>query len=254
MAAPAQADAKIPQGPVFADELRHGDRIRLRSVNAATARMFPTTLIGGVGRIAACDGMPTERPETLGNLHLAPGQRIDVVFDVTGTVEIARETREGPHQLGFLPAHGTSPAPATEPARPLPPARVPAPKRTSATPAPLAMQGGAMGGAHRGDDIRAFNGRSGLPEIPLRRFARGETARIMLRNATVRPNGIHLHDRHFHELDAGDGLGRHRDRTLVAADEGRDLLCVFGTSGKWLLHCHARGHQASGLETWVELA
>jgi len=98
--------------------------------------------------------------------------------------------------------------------------------RGGARPRPLGM---LRDRALRSGVIRAFNDRSGFPEVPLRRFARGETARIMLRNATVRPNGIHLHDRHFHELDAGDGLGRCRDRTLVAADEGRELLCVFDT-------------------------
>ena len=111
-----------------------------------------------------------------------------------------------------------------------------------------------MGSRHGGSDLWAFNHRSGLPERPWRRFARGETARIAMCNDTAFPHGIHLHGHHFHELREDGFLGHYRDTTLVEPRQSRDILCVFDNPGKWLLHCHTLGHQASGMKTWVEVA
>ena len=116
------------------------------------------------------------------------------------------------------------------------------------------MQGGAMGGRHGGDDFWAFNDRSGMPDAPWRRFARGETVLIALRNDTAFPHGIHLHGHHFHEILEDGSLGPYRDTTLVDQQASRDILCVFDNPGKWLLHCHTLGHQTSGMKTWVEVA
>ena len=43
-------------------------------------------------------------------------------------------------------------------------------------------------------------------------------------------------------------------RPWVEPRQSRDVLCVFDNPGKWLLHCHTLGHQASGMKTWVEVA
>ncbi len=93
-----------------------------------------------------------------------------------------------------------------------------------------------------------------MPDAPWQRFARGETARITMRNDTAFPHGIHLHGHHFHELGADGSLGHYRDTTLVDPRKSRDVLCVFDNPGKWLIHCHTLGHQASGMKTWVEVA
>ena len=236
------------------DTVRRGDRIRLRLINAATARMFPVSIGGGTSKVVAHDGMPLAVPAPLQDLLLAPAQRTDVIVDVTGPVSFALQTRQGPHDLGTIAVRGSNPAPIDAPIRPLPPASLPEPDRNGATRLTLVMQGGAMGGRHRGSDFWAFNDRSGLPERPWRPFARGETARITMRNDTAFPHGIHLHGHHFHELRDDGSLGHYRDTTLVDPRESRDVLCVFDNPGKWLLHCHTLGHQASGMKTWVEVA
>ena len=110
-----------------------------------------------------------------------------------------------------------------------------------------------MGGAHAGDDIWAFNGKSGLPDTPCATFRQGETAVIDLINDTSWPHGIHLHGHHFHELDEDGGLGDYRDTSLVERGTVRKIAVVFDNPGKWLLHCHMLGHQASGMKTWVEV-
>ena len=158
-------------------------------------------------------------------LLLAPAQGTDVILDVTGPVSFALQTRQGPHDLGTIVVRGSNSAPIDAPIRPLPPANVPDPYRSGATRLPLVMQDGAMGGRHWGSDFWAFNDRSGLPERPWRRFACGETARIVMRNDTAFPHGIHLHGHHFHELGEDGSLGHYRDtnRGRTAAEPGHPL-------------------------------
>ena len=236
------------------DTVRRGDRIRLRIINAATARMFPITVSGGTGRVVAHDGMPLARPEPVEDLLLAPAQRTDVILDVDGPVSFALKTRQNPYPLGTIAVEGSNPAPIDDPIPSLPPPRMPGPDRNGATRLTLVMQGGAMGGRHRGGDFWAFNDRSGMPDAPWQRFARSETARIALRNDTAFPHGIHLHGHHFREIRDDGSLGHYRDTTLVDAHKSREILCVFDNPGKWLIHCHTLAHQASGMKTWVEVA
>lgn len=234
-------------------EVRTGDRIRLRLNNAATARVFPLAPSGLDGRIVALDGMPLTGPRPFAQLELAPAQRIDIIGDVTGPVVFDFPTNSGPYELGRIEASGDNTSPIGGPVPTLPPNRVAMP-----APAPrlleLRMEGGAMGGRHAGDDIWAFNGQSGMTDTPFARFAPGDTARIRLINDTAFPHGIHLHGHHFHEVTASGAPGDLRDTTMVGAGDSRDILCVFDNPGKWLLHCHMLGHQASGMKTWVEVA
>ena len=243
------ARALFPQGTV-----RRGDRIRLRLINAATARMFPVRIAGGTGRVVAHDGMALAEPAPLGELLLAPAQRTDVILDVAEPISFALRTRDGFFPLGTIAVSGSNPVPLAVPVTPLPAPDIPTPDGKAATRHTLVMQGGAMGGRHGGSDFWAFNDRSGMPVKPWRRFARGETVRIALRNDTAFAHGIHLHGHHFHEIGEDGALGHYRDTTLVDRDRSRDILCVFDNPGKWLLHCHTLGHQASGMKTWVEVA
>ena len=236
------------------DRVRMGDRIRLRLINAATARTFRVRIGGGAGAVVAQDGMPLARPEPVGEPVLAPAQRTDIVLDVTGPVTFHLLPRGEPYALGTIGVEGSNPAPARGPVQPLPPTAVPAPDAKGARRLTLAMQGGAMGGRHGGDDFWAFNDRSGMPDAPWQRFARGETARIAMRNDTAFPHGIHIHGHHFHELGADGTPGHYRDTVLVDARKSRDMLCVFDNPGRWLIHCHTLAHQASGMKTWVEVA
>ncbi|MDE0172703.1 MAG: multicopper oxidase family protein [Defluviicoccus sp.] len=237
-----------------AGTVRQGDRVRLRLINAATARTFRVRIGGGAGKIVAQDGMPLARPEPIGEPVLAPAQRTDIVLDVAGPVTFHLLPRGEPYPLGTVAVEGSNPAPARGPVEPLPPTAVPEPDADGARRLTLSMQGGAMGGRHGGDDFWAFNGRSGMPDAPWQRFARGETARITMRNDTAFPHGIHIHGHHFHELGADGSPGHYRDTTLVDARKSRDVLCVFDNPGRWLIHCHTLGHQASGMKTWVEVA
>jgi FtsP/CotA-like multicopper oxidase with cupredoxin domain len=233
--------------------VQQGDRIRLRLINTATARIFPLDMTGIEGMVVALDGMPLSSPMSISDLVMAPAQRIDIIADVTDTVSIRIPTGEGPYELGRIELDGINPQPITDEITALPttPTAMPSPNPDHAL--TLNMEGGAMGGRHAGDDLWAFNGQSNLADDPFARFTRGQTARITLVNETAFPHGIHLHGHHFHEVAPDGTLGPMRDTTLVDVRQSRDIICVFDNPGQWLLHCHMLGHQAAGMKTWVEV-
>ena len=233
--------------------VNRGQRVRLRIINTATARVFPLALEGIEGRIVALDGRPLPAPRALDEMLLAPAQRIDVIGDVTDAVRFLFPTPEEAFEMGRLNPGQDPATPRETPVTALPDAHRPRPS-TDARALTLRMQGGAMGGRHAGDDIWSFNGVSGLPDAPWARIDRGETARLTLVNDTAFPHGIHLHGHHFHEVNADGTTGDLRDTTLLMRGETREILVVFDNPGKWLLHCHMLGHQASGMKTWVEVA
>ena len=74
---------------------KRNERIRLRIINAASARIFPLRLSGVSGWTMALDGMPIGQPQPVdGELILGPAQRVDLIVDVTadegGTAEVLR--------------------------------------------------------------------------------------------------------------------------------------------------------------------
>ncbi len=233
--------------------VRRGDRVRLRLINVATARIFPLEITGLAGKVVALDGMPLSTLQDLGPRMLAPAQRMDIIADVTETVKFIFPTRQDPYELGEISVEGDNPNPIQTEIGILPKANVPQPSGSADRVLTLTLQGGAMGGQHSGDDLWSLNGVSGLQDAPWHSISRGETVRIKLRNETAFPHGIHLHGHHFYEVNADETLGPLRDTTLLQRQESRDILCVFDNPGKWLLHCHMLGHQASGMKTWVEV-
>lgn len=233
------------------DKVRIGDRVRLRLINPSIDRIYAVDLSGLRGKVVALDGMPLSTPRDLQTEVLAPGQRYDVIADVTGPVAI-RDTYDGADDiLGEISTEGQRPI-ATSPIPSLPANPVAQPGKSYQT-VSLILQGGAGGAEHRGTGTWALNDISGLPREPLLRARRGETVRIELVNRTAFPHGMHLHGHHFHELDATGELGPLRDTALLNAGETRAVIAVFDNPGRWMLHCHMLSHQADGMATWCEV-
>lgn len=235
------------------DEVKAGDRVRFRLINAATNRIFPIAISGVMGSVVALDGMALPVPRDMKDLVLAPAQRVDLIVDITGPVGFDMMTRQGPYRLADLEVIGANTNRQTGPIVALSQPSVP----KAAEPIQhltLTMMGGAMGGRHDGDNIWAFNNVSDLQTDPFGSFQNGETARITLANDTSFPHGIHLHGHHFFEVNEDGSLGDLRDTTLVDANESRDIICVFDNPGRWLLHCHMLSHAVGGMRTWVDVA
>ncbi len=262
-------------GPTF--KVRTGERLRLRVLNAANARIFRLVFADLKPWVIALDGQPiVPRQVKSGRITVAPGQRVDVLVDMTGeagtttpvkvvfprqVIDIAKFTYGPKAPL----RRGSRAAPESLAANDLPgPLSL-----KDAVKVPLRMEGGAMGGMRgammdgRLHDMRdlmsagkvwAFNGVAGLPQKPLLTVDRGRTVRIDLDNANRWPHAMHLHGHHFKVVrrNGKDVEGSPwRDTELVQPGERLSLAFVASEPGKWLFHCHMLEHQAGGMGTWV---
>ncbi len=254
----------------FRQGVKRGDRVRLRLINMATARILSLELPGFDGWIVALDGMPLETPQRAERLTLAPAQRVDVIADVTADegseANLVQFARDGGFALAAFPVAAGGAARGTAP-KPLPPNPVPQITLAEARNTRLTMEGGAMGGMsaarYKGErlstrdlvqqgQVWALNGTAGLDEEPFFTLDRGEAIRIPMVNDTAFPHGIHLHGHHFREVTA-EGLGPWRDTILLDRGETREIVLQGDNPGDWLLHCHMLGHQAAGMKTWFRV-
>mgnify|MGYP002628002337 FL=1 len=259
----------------FSKDVKKGDRLRLRLINAANARIFVLSLVGLEGWAMAYDGMPLAQPEKIdGQFPLAPGQRVDLFVDVTADVGDSAYLVRALNGENMAQATFPVTAAGTRTTHAVPEALPPNPNMdigdlTNARMLTLNMEGGAMGrldaaildgerltfrqlaGANQ---FWSFNGVIGMTDTPLATLARGETVRLTIRNDTSFPHAMHLHGMHFREVLADDQLGPMRDTLLSFAGQSNEIAFVADNPGKWLLHCHMLSHAASGMMTWLDVA
>lgn len=259
----------VNAAPVLRGGVRRHERLRLRLVNAANARIFRLGFRGLSGWVVALDGQPLAAPEALETVTLAPAQRADLIVDVRDAEEalIGYYERDGAYALVEFPVAGAARGEArTDPPR-LPPNPLAPVDPAAARAARLSMEGGAMGGLRAAlldgkttgmremagaGKVWAFNGRADMPETPFLTAARGEHLRIEIVNDTAWPHAMHLHGHHFREIGDG-GLGPWRDTILLDRAETREIAFVADNPGDWLLHCHMLEHAAAGMMTWLRV-
>lgn len=251
--------------------VRQGERLRLRLINAATARILALGWHGMTGAVVALDGAPLDTPDPETRRVLAPAQRADLILDVTAApgaeAFMLQIAQDGGYALASFPVE-TGTSAARGPVQPLPPQGWTEPDLGHARTLDLRMQGGAMrglpeGATHMGQAmsmrelmqvgmIWSMNGTAGMTETPLFTLDRGESFRMPLINDTAFAHGIHLHGHHFRELR--DGVpGPWRDTALIRPGETTEIALVGENPGDWLLHCHMLGHQASGMKSWFRV-
>ena len=253
--------------------VRRHERLRLRLVNAASARIFQFELHGLEGWVVALDGQPLADITVAQGLVLAPAQRADLIVDVVGeegsTSFLLSLERDGVYAVAAFPVAGSARSRRLAAPVPLPPNPV-APLRglADARRTTLLMQGGAMGGMRgammggRMTDIRdmvaqgkvwAFNGVADFPAEPLIELAASETVRIAIVNETAWPHAMHLHGHHFRKIEADGTTGPLRDTILVDREETAEIGFVADNPGDWLLHCHMPEHSEGGMKTWIRV-
>ncbi|WP_238371851.1 multicopper oxidase family protein [Heliomarina baculiformis] len=255
---------------------RRHERLRLRLINAANARILDLRLHGLKGWTVALDGMPLKKPEPVDRaISLAPAQRVDLIVDViadkgeeAGLLHLAND--DSWQVLVRIPVTGkaaahTRAAPVALPPNP----RMDVPGLDTAQRLEMTMEGGAMRGltsaSYQGRDMGgrelmqngqfwALAGQVGMTETPFARFDRGETVRLKLMNNTVFAHAMHLHGMHFRQVRADGSLGPMRDTILSLPNQPVEIAFVANNPGKWLFHCHMLAHAASGMNTWIEVA
>lgn len=266
--------------------LRSGQRVRLRLVNVANARIFALSLEGLPAWLIARDGMPAaEAVPWEGELLLGPGMRADVIVDAlqAGRYELRHRDGRGQRALATLDVRGAavSARPAPQPAQHEP---LVEPNLAQALEHTLVLGGGAMNregwpqesaatrearrqrqlaGARETAPAWTINGAAHLSHELTHaahaaefRVPRGRSVRLVFENRTAWWHPMHLHGHHFRVLARnGEPLpGRPwRDTVLLAPRDRVEVAFVADNPGWWLIHCHVLEHHAGGMGTLFEV-
>lgn len=246
-------------------QVRAGERIRLRLINAANARIFGLEFRGHHPKIIALDGQPVEPHEPAGGLVvLGPAMRADLILDAVAEPGSRHEIhdrfyRRLEYRLVDLVYSNESPVRARAPDWPI---EVPAnplaePDIERAERKEVLFTGGMMGnmrGLGRGM-AWAVNGTAGscgdsAGFDPLFWLKRGRTYVLRLVNDTAWHHPMHLHGHFFRVISRGDKPTRYRewlDTVLMLPREKIEIAFVAESPGDWMFHCHVLEHQAGGM-------
>jgi FtsP/CotA-like multicopper oxidase with cupredoxin domain len=262
--------------------VRSGERIRLRLINAANARVFALVFRQHPATVVAIDGQPVApHAPTAGRVVVGPAMRVDLVLDMTGrpgersavadTFYRGREYRlvdiayrdEEPLRERPLDAE------LSLPANPLPEPDLAAAERHD-----VLLSGGMMGGMMsasvdgRDMDMRemmrhglawSINGVAATGHVhePMVVLTRGRTYILAMRNDSAWWHPMHLHGHAFRVLSRNGIPTRHRewqDTVLMAPQELVEIAFVADNPGDWMFHCHVLEHQAGGMTGLVRVA
>ena len=254
-------------------DARAGERIRLRLINAANARVFGLEFEGHSPWVVAYDGQPVEPHRVTGRLDIGPAMRIDLILDLTGSPGDAFAVRDtfyrrlqyrlldlvyGPSRLREKPMGEVAALPANT---------MPEPDLTSAERHEIAFGGGMMGGM----SMARMGGREvGMMEMmqsgkawtvngvvatghvmdPILTLERNRSYVLALDNRTAWYHPIHLHGHSFRVISRNGQPTRHKewqDTVLMAPREQVEIAFVADNPGGWMFHCHILEHQAGGM-------
>jgi FtsP/CotA-like multicopper oxidase with cupredoxin domain len=259
--------------------VRSGERIRLRLINAANARIFGLEFRGHRPQVIALDGQPVEPHEPEGGrVVLGPGMRADLVIDMPGRPGEHGEVhdtfyRRNAYQLVDIAYTKVEPLreqPLEAPMR-LPDNPLAEPDLKNAERREIAFEGGMMGRSMmggRGMGMGGMMGRgvawavNGVPATehvpqPLFVLERGKTYILSLANDTAWHHPIHLHGHAFRVISRNGEPTRHRewlDTVLLAPDERAEIAFVADNPGHWMIHCHILEHAAGGMMAVLRVA
>lgn len=255
--------------------VQSGERIRLRLINAAAARIFQLSLAGHALQVIAFDGQAVE-PHVVENLLLGPGMRADLVID-------CMQAPGGRYLLGDIHRRSVGPVAtlAYSDARPvrgkplaasirLAPNQLPEPNLTKAVEHYIMFQGGMRGapviGLVDGKPVHTHElmERHGLAwtmnytarhehslmHEPFLHLGLGEHVILRMVNETDFVHPMHLHG-HFFRVIAVDGKKTAQqawhDTVIMGPRQTVDVAFVADNAGDWMYHCHILDHAAGGM-------
>lgn len=270
--------------------VRAGERIRLRLINAANARIFALDFGDLAPQVIALDGQPvTPHAAPGGRVVLGPAMRADLILDETAapgaTISVIdRFFAQDAYTLVDLTMAETPLRDAAPdwsmglPSNPLPEPDIARARRHEVTFTGGMMggmverqmglsgesgMGGMMGGGmmnrmHDGG-IWFVNGVAAEGHIldPMLTLERDASHVIAMTNATAFHHPIHLHGHSFRVISRNGTPTAHRewqDTVLMAPRERVEIAFVADNPGDWMFHCHILEHQASGMMGVIRVA
>lgn len=268
--------------------VRPGERLRLRLVNAANARIFALDFGPLEPRAIAYDGQPVQpHVPPQGLVVLGPAMRADVVLDMPAEPEqrIAvtdRAYRDSNYRLldfetkGQVLRKAPPETPVALPANPLPEPDLTNARRHTVTftggmmgamverelglePATSMTGPGMMGMRHEDGGFWFINGKAAEGHVldPFLTLQQNETHVLEMTNATAFHHPIHLHGHSFRVLSRNGHPTEHRewqDTVLMSPRERVEIAFVADNPGDWMFHCHILEHQAAGMMGVIRVA
>ncbi len=261
--------------------VRSGERIRLRLINGANARIFGLAFASHQPKVIALDGHPVE-PHDPANRRviLGPAMRIDVILDMTGKPgERFQVTDSFYRSLEYrlldlvYDSETLRDTPLDSPMT-LPPNTMPEPDMGSAERHEITFNGGMMGQMMMRDrgmggmnvmemmhsgKIWFINGvaMTGHVMDPMLTLKRGRTYILAMNNETAWWHPMHLHGHAFRVISRNGVPTRLRewqDTVLMSPREKVEVAFVADNSGDWMFHCHILEHQESGMMGVIRVA
>lgn len=260
-----------------------GERIRLRLINSANARIFELDFGKLDVNVIALDGQPvTPHTPQDQRVMIGPAMRVDLVLDITGQAGtkfsiMDRFYKDLEYRLIDI-LHSDQALrdqvpdwPLTLPANPLS-----EPDLTHAVRQQIIFNGGMMGqmlmqemggnmsggmmenmsggmiGRQHSDGVWFINGQAASGHIlePLLTLNLGQTYLIEMTNATAWHHPIHLHGHSFRVVSRNGQTTQYlewQDTVLMAPREKVEIAFVADNPGDWMFHCHIFEHQAAGM-------
>lgn len=262
--------------------VRAGERIRLRLINVANARIFGLEFEGHDPQVIALDGQPVEpHAPPNGRVVLGPAMRADLLLDLSGRpgerFRVADRFYRGLEYRLLDLVYGDEPplrdlsrmAPLRLPDNPLP-----EPDLQNAVRHEVVLGGGMMGSMRtamlegKQVDMRtlmhnglvwAINGVAARGHVhePLLTLERDRSCVLKLVNDTAWHHPIHLHGHSFRVIARNGQPTRHRewqDTVLLDRHERAEIAFVADNPGDWMIHCHILEHQAGGMMGVIRVA
>jgi len=233
-----------------------GERIRLRLINGANARVFLPVLEKLNANVIAVDGKPVTTIFPFNQFYLAPGNRIDL--DITIPVDAAEET----YILNDSFTRNTFPL-ATIKVKDEIPTKTPVlniPTADNYIPATLfdkvyatkvwdldAIRGGQYG-------IGWSMNQKLWPDADTGDFEIGQPQKVVFKNSSSRLHPMHIHGAFFRVLEKNDKPVVEpftRDTVLVGPRESITIGLLPEHEGIWLTHCHIQSHADAGMMTTI---
>jgi FtsP/CotA-like multicopper oxidase with cupredoxin domain len=249
------------RGPAMLD-VRAGQRIRLRLLNAASARLFRIKIHGHQPLVVAHDGHPCTPYRLTESFYFSPGNRMDLILDCTGAPNAQFEIEDEffpamRNKVGLIRYNSRSAVGARKPFGELPPNTLFEPVLAGAESVKMVLEGGALSNKATREAIWLMNGKGndhgshmdvhGKHPDPLFTFEQGCTVRCLIDNKTAWFHPMHFHGIVFRERLPNGQWGPFKDSTLVWPFKTQEIAFVAESPGDWMIHCHVAEHQHSGL-------
>jgi FtsP/CotA-like multicopper oxidase with cupredoxin domain len=264
--------------------VRAGERIRMRLINAANARIFALRFHGHEPLVIAYDGQPVAPHEPAdGRILLAPAMRVDLVLDLIGKpgarFQVVDDFYRGLEYRLVDLVYGNEALrdKPLAPPNPLAANTIPEPDVEAAQRFEVTFNGGMMGGMMMRDRGGGMGGKMNMMEMmhtgkiwfingvavlghvmdPMLTLNRGRSYILSLNNETAWWHPMHLHGYAFRVITRNavpTKLREWQDTVLMRPREKVEVAFVADNPGDWMFHCHILEHQESGMMGVIRVA